>query len=78
MYLYLRESPRALVLTAEDNNPKARVLLFSSTPEDAQSGRVTVDFMSNRDFDLSAFAKLTPRPIKGCLGLIHIAPNGRL
>lgn len=75
MYLYLRESPRALILCAQDNT---RALVFSSTFEDARIGRVTVNFVPSRSLDFSVLLKLTPRPVKGCLGLINIPPNGNV
>ncbi|GJJ07292.1 hypothetical protein Clacol_001492 [Clathrus columnatus] len=75
MYLYLRESPRALILTAGEDNPNAKALIFSSTPEGARTGRATVGFMSSSEFNLTGMLKLTPRPVKGCLGLIQFASN---
>lgn len=80
-YLYLRESPRALILvtSSEDERGGAppRALVFRSTLEGSYSGQAVVEFIPRSKVDLTSLMRLTSRAVNGVLGLIHIAPNGK-
>jgi hypothetical protein len=81
MHLYLRESPRALILatSSEDERQGAppRALLFMSTHEGSHTAQTVVQFVLKSEVDFTGLLRLNSRPVKGCLGLIHRAPNGK-
>ncbi|KIJ37381.1 hypothetical protein M422DRAFT_211433 [Sphaerobolus stellatus SS14] len=81
MHLYLRETPRALFLvtSSEDERQGApsRALVFRATDEGSQAAQAVVEFVPKSEVDLTGVVRPTSRQVKGCLGLIHIAPNGK-
>lgn len=79
MHIYLRESPRALLLvtTPEDERlgSPSRGLIFKAS-ENKSSGQVIVEFLPKSEIDLGDVARLTNRSVHGCLGLLNVA-NGK-
>ncbi|RPD80946.1 inositol polyphosphate phosphatase [Lentinus tigrinus ALCF2SS1-7] len=75
MYLYLGESPRTLYLVTSSQDEKrgcpARALVFRAAQ--GSSSQAVVEFLPKDQVDLSNAVKLTPRIVKGCLGLVSIA-----
>lgn len=79
MHLYLRESPRALLLvtTPEDERlgSPSRGLIFRAS-EKKTSGQAIVEFLPKGEIDLDSVVRLTNRSVHGCLGLLNVA-NGK-
>jgi hypothetical protein len=79
MHLYLRETPRALLLvtTPEDERlgSPSRGLVFQAS-EKRTSGQAIVEFLPKAEIDLDGVVRLTNRSVHGCLGLLNVA-NGR-
>ncbi|KAF8592645.1 DNase I-like protein [Ramaria rubella] len=77
MHLYLRESPRALILVTSSDDERQgcppRALVFRASI--GSRSQAVVEFVPKDEVDLSGVVRLTSRPVKGCLGLIQIAPN---
>ena len=69
-HLYLRESPRSLLLvTSSDDERRGaprRGLIFRVT--DGSDKQVVVEFLPKDEISLVGVTKLTNRPVVGCLG----------
>lgn len=73
MYLYVRNSPRALYLITSSQDERLgrppRALVFR---EGDGSAKAIVEFLSKDQVDLHNLVKLNTRIVKGCLGLISV------
>ncbi|KDQ13727.1 hypothetical protein BOTBODRAFT_160330 [Botryobasidium botryosum FD-172 SS1] len=76
MHLYLRGSPRALILvTSSDDERKAcppRALVLRPA-EGKTSSQAVIESLPKDQVDLSSAVRLTSKEVYGCLGLINIA-----
>ncbi|KAF8504208.1 DNase I-like protein [Gautieria morchelliformis] len=79
MHLYLRESPRALILVTSSEDQRQgcprKALVFRAS-EEPRSAQAVVEFVPKDEVDLSGVVRLTSREVKGCLGLIQLVQNG--
>lgn len=80
MHLYLRESPRALILVTSSEDQRQgcprRALVFRAAEGSRSTAQAIVEFVAKDEVDLSGVVRLTSRAVKGCLGLIQIVQNG--
>ncbi|EJD53563.1 inositol polyphosphate phosphatase [Auricularia subglabra TFB-10046 SS5] len=74
MHLYLRDSPRTLLLVTtseEERRGSPRKALVFRVAE-GSNNQVVVEFLPKEEVSLSGVTKLTSRPVIGCLGLINV------
>ncbi|KZW04268.1 inositol polyphosphate phosphatase [Exidia glandulosa HHB12029] len=74
MHLYLRESPRTLLLVTSSEEERRgcprKALVFRVA--EGSTTQVVVEFLPKEEVSLSGVTKLTSRPVIGCLGLINV------
>lgn len=80
MHLLLQEEPRALYLVTTPEDERlglpSRALIFKPSPNKSSS-RITVEFLSRNEVDITNLVRLTNRSVHGCLGILSVA-NGKL
>ena len=71
MHLYLRESPRTLLLVTSSEEERRgcprKALVFRVA--EGSGTQVVVEFLPKEEVSLSGVTKLTSRPVIGCLGM---------